>query len=132
MEFCDGQDLYRKVTDNKKRGAYFTEAEIWSVFIQLLQGLAQLHANNVLHRDLKVVQPHEECERVPDAARRGEAGGHERVEAGEEGFAVHADGYAVLRVAGGVERAAVRPEVRHVVARLRRLRDGHAQAPVSS
>ena len=71
MEFCDGQDLYRKVTENKKRGAYFSEAEIWSALIQLLQGLATLHSSNVLHRDLKVPQSHKECKCLLNSARRG-------------------------------------------------------------
>ena len=73
MEFCDGQDLYRKVNENKKRGAFFSEADIWSAFIQLLQGLAQLHSSNVLHRDLKVAVSHKERKCFPDLTRRGEA-----------------------------------------------------------
>lgn len=73
MEFCDGQDLYRKVSENKKRGAYFSEADIWSALIQLLQGLAQLHSSNVLHRDLKVAVSHEERKCIPNFTGRGEA-----------------------------------------------------------
>lgn len=132
MELCDGADLFRKVAEHKKRGAYFKEADIWSALIQLLQGLAALHAAQVLHRDLKVLPAHQECERLPDAARRGQARRHERVEAGQEGAAVHADRHALLRLARGVEGAALRRQVRHVVARLRRLRDGGAAAALPS
>jgi NIMA (never in mitosis gene a)-related kinase len=55
MEFCDGSDLYQKIVEHKKRGAYFKEAEIWNVVIQLLRGLDALHSMNIYHRDLKVV-----------------------------------------------------------------------------
>lgn len=54
MEFCDGGDLFQKITTNKKAGQYFKEAEVWSVLIHLLKGLKALHERQVYHRDLKV------------------------------------------------------------------------------
>lgn len=70
MEYCDGSDLYAKIVENKKRGTYFSESDIWSVLIQMLKGLSALHAANVYHRDLKVVMFHKECQRFHDKSRR--------------------------------------------------------------
>ena len=36
MEYCDGGDLYQRITQHQKRGTNFTEAEIWRIFIQVL------------------------------------------------------------------------------------------------
>lgn len=70
MEICDGSDLYLKIVENKKRGNYFKESDIWNVLIQLLNGLSALHAMNIYHRDLKVFIAHKECQCFHDKRRQ--------------------------------------------------------------
>jgi serine/threonine protein kinase len=53
MEYADGGDLYEKIKQLKKKGARFSEEQIWNIFIQVVKGLKALHAHKVLHRDLK-------------------------------------------------------------------------------
>jgi NIMA (never in mitosis gene a)-related kinase 1/4/5 len=36
MEFADDGDLFQKICEHQKRGTFFSENEIWSVFIQVL------------------------------------------------------------------------------------------------
>ena len=53
MEYADEGDLFQLITEKKKTKTHFTEEEIWSTLIQLLNGLRSLHELNILHRDLK-------------------------------------------------------------------------------
>ena len=53
MEYADKGDLFQLITEHKKTKTHFSEEEIWSTLIQLLNGLKSLHELNILHRDLK-------------------------------------------------------------------------------
>lgn len=53
MELANGGDLYDKIKKCKKTKTYFSEEQIWDIFIQIVKGLKILHAHKVLHRDLK-------------------------------------------------------------------------------
>lgn len=51
MELCNGGDL-----DNfrRKRGGYLQETEARVIICQIMQGLGDIKAKNVMHRDLKL------------------------------------------------------------------------------
>lgn len=53
LEYADDGDLSTKIQNNKKKNEYFKENEIWSIFIQMIQGLKVLHDHQIMHRDLK-------------------------------------------------------------------------------
>ncbi len=53
MELANGGDLYDKIKKHKKAKTYFSEDQIWDIFIQIVKGLKILHSHKVLHRDLK-------------------------------------------------------------------------------
>jgi NIMA (never in mitosis gene a)-related kinase len=53
MEYCDNGDLNQYLVKNQQLNKYLTEEKIWSYFIQMCLGLAQIHAKKILHRDIK-------------------------------------------------------------------------------
>ena len=53
LEYADAGDLQSKITAHKNVHKYFSEKTIWSIFIQMVQGIKALHDKNIIHRDLK-------------------------------------------------------------------------------
>mmetsp|Transcript_57277 Transcript_57277/g.181199 ORF Transcript_57277/g.181199 Transcript_57277/m.181199 type:complete len:147 (+) Transcript_57277:464-904(+) len=53
MEYAQQGDLSKMIRKRHKENRPMDEDLIWSYFIQLVRGLASLHANRVLHRDMK-------------------------------------------------------------------------------
>ena len=53
LEYADDGDLQTKIISKKKCGGFFEEKTIWSLFIQMVKGLNELHKRKIIHRDLK-------------------------------------------------------------------------------
>ena len=53
MEYADDGDLSTKIKNNLKKHVQFDETTIWSILIQILEGLNYLHKSRIIHRDLK-------------------------------------------------------------------------------
>lgn len=53
MEYADDGDLDSKIQKHIKNKTNFSENELWSYLIQMVQGLKALHDNRIMHRDLK-------------------------------------------------------------------------------
>ena len=53
MEYADDGDLSTKIKNNLKKHVQFDESSIWSILIQILEGLNYLHKSRIIHRDLK-------------------------------------------------------------------------------
>jgi len=53
LEYADDGDLQTKIISKKKFGSFFEEKTIWSIFIQMVKGLNELHNKKIIHRDLK-------------------------------------------------------------------------------
>lgn len=53
MELCTGGDILQRIESYKKNRGNFPEQQLWRYLVQLMQGLKQLHDNDIVHRDIK-------------------------------------------------------------------------------
>ena len=53
MEYADAGDAFQLMCSLRNENKWFTEDEIWRIFIQTARGLQQLHDMRIMHRDLK-------------------------------------------------------------------------------
>lgn len=53
MDYADGGDMMKMITNHKKRSTRFSEKELWYYFIQIVRGMKALHDLKILHRDIK-------------------------------------------------------------------------------
>lgn len=53
MEYADGGDLQKRITEAQKQKAFINEKEIWKAIVHVLRGLQIMHAKGILHRDMK-------------------------------------------------------------------------------
>ena len=53
LEYADDGDLQTKIISKKNSENIFEEKTIWSIFIQMVKGLNELHNKKIIHRDLK-------------------------------------------------------------------------------
>jgi len=53
MEYCENGDLGQYL--KRQTGKLLTESKIWKFFVEMCLGLQYLHANKILHRDVKTI-----------------------------------------------------------------------------
>lgn len=53
MDYADGGDLYKQITQQKKQGSLFSEDQIMEWFVQICLAIKYIHDKKILHRDLK-------------------------------------------------------------------------------
>ena len=52
LEYADAGDLQTKITSHKNAQKYFSEKTIWSIFIQMVQGIKALHDKNTRNKSI--------------------------------------------------------------------------------
>lgn len=53
MEYANGGDIQKKISEKIANKTLFNEPDVWKVFLQMVKGLKTLHDMQILHRDLK-------------------------------------------------------------------------------
>ena len=53
IELADDADVYKKIQESHANKVYLKEKLIWKILIQILKGLRVMHANSIVHRDMK-------------------------------------------------------------------------------
>lgn len=53
MEYAPHGDIAKAIKKRQQQGKFFSEDSIWSYLIQVASGLQALHAQRILHRDIK-------------------------------------------------------------------------------
>jgi len=53
MEYCEGGDL--GIHLKRQMGRNLDEGKVWRFFLEISLGLQYLHANKILHRDIKTI-----------------------------------------------------------------------------
>eukprot|EP00854_Cymbomonas_tetramitiformis_P010702 gene10702-12659_t len=53
MEYAPNGDIAKAIKKRQQQGKFFSEDSIWSYLIQVASGLQALHAQRILHRDIK-------------------------------------------------------------------------------
>ena len=53
-ELCEHGDLHTEIRRRAALAEHYEEGEVMEIFVQILLGLAHVHNNRIVHRDLKV------------------------------------------------------------------------------
>eukprot|EP00347_Sterkiella_histriomuscorum_P002185 403369139 len=53
MEFAENGDLFQMIQQQKIKGRYFSEKDLWGYAWQMCLGVLHLHSHDIIHRDIK-------------------------------------------------------------------------------